>query len=149
MEEKIGLYLLDNSNNVIKEIYFRRPKSFSELKNNINLNFKEITKNYIIFHLSENNNEIIINNDNEYKLSKNILFIREIQSDNIDKSIFQINYDKLSESKQEILDEQYNCFICNEQVKKEKPLFCKYVKKYFIKNAWNHGQKRGNHKKKN
>ena len=133
MEEKIGLYLLDNSNNVIKEIYFRRPKSFSELKNNINLNFKEITKNYIIFHLSENNNEIIINNDNENKLSKNILFIREIQSDNIDKSIFQINYDKLSESKQEILDEQYNCFICNEQVKKEKPLFCYICQKIFHK----------------
>ena len=133
MEEQIGLYLLDNSNNIIKEIYFQKPKSFSELKDNINKNFKEITKNYIIFHLSENNKEEIINNDEEYKLSKDILFIHEIKSDNIDKSIFEINYDKLSESKQEILDEKYNCFICNEQIKKENPLFCYECQKIFHK----------------
>ena len=38
--------------------------------------------------------------------------------------MYESNYDKLSESKQNILDEKYNCNICEEDIKEEKPLLC-------------------------
>ena len=44
-----------------------------------------------------------------------------------------MNYDKLSESKQEILDEKYHCYICNEQIKNEKTLLCYKCQKIFHK----------------
>ena len=52
------------------------------------------------------NNKIIINKEDKYKLIKDIKFIKEINNDDLDKSIFSINYNKLSESKKDILDEK-------------------------------------------
>ena len=120
MSEKINLCLLDNLNNIIEEIYIIKPRMLSELFDIITKNFKNLSENYNIFYLSENNNERIINNDNEYKLSNEILFIREIIIENMEKSMFENNYNKLSQSKQEILDKKYNCLLCNENIKKEK-----------------------------
>ena len=40
------------------------------------------------------------------KKIKDIIFIKELNNDNLEKSIFSINYNKLSESKQDILDEK-------------------------------------------
>ena len=122
MEELVGLFLLDTSNNIIEEDYIRKPKSFSQLLDYVPKTFKGITEYYNIFYLSNNNEEIFINNDKDYQLSKDILFIRDLKNDYFNKSLFEINYDKLSESKQELLDEKYNCYICNEQIKNEKPL---------------------------
>ena len=133
MSEKINLCLLDNLNNIIGEIYIIKPRMLSELFDIITKNFKNLSENYNIFYLSENNNEIIINNDNEYKLSNEILFIREIIIENMEKSMFENNYNKLSQSKQELLDEKYNCLLCNENIKKEKPLFCYKCQKIFHK----------------
>ena len=133
MEEKVGLFLLDTSNNIIEEDYIRKPESFSQLLNYIPKKFKELTQNYNIFYLSDNNKEIIINNDKDYKLSKGILFIREVKNDYFNKSLFEMNYEKLSESKKEILDEKYNCYICNEKIKNEKPLLCYKCQKIFHK----------------
>ena len=120
MSEKINLCLLDNLNNIIEEIYIIKPRMLSELFDIITKNFKNLSENYNIFYLSKNNNERIINNDNEYKLSNEILFIREIIIENMEKSMFENNYNKLSQSKQEILDKKYNCLLCNENIKKEK-----------------------------
>ena len=133
MSDKIDLYLLDNLNNITEENNIIKPMMFSELLDIISKNFKNLPEYYNIFYLSENNNEIIINNDDEYKLSKDILFIREIKIENMEKSMFGKNYDKLSQSKQEILDEKYNCLMCNENIKKEKPLFCYKCQKIFHK----------------
>ena len=135
MEEQVGLYLLDDSNNIIEEANLRKPEKFSKLLNFIPKKFKNLKAHFNIFYLSENNEEMIINNNEEYQLSKNILFIREIKNDYIilSKSIFEINYDKLSESKQDILDEKYNCYICSEQIKKEKPFLCYKCQKIFHK----------------
>ena len=135
MDEQVGLYLLDDSNNIIEEANLRKPETFSKLLNLIPKKFKNLKAHFNIFYLSENNEEMIINNNGEYQLSKNILFIREIKNDymNLSKSIFEINYDKLSESKQDILDEKYNCYICSEQIKKEKPFLCYKCQKIFHK----------------
>jgi len=81
MEEHVGLFLLDTSNNIIEEDYIRKPESFSQLLNYIPKKFKELNQNYNIFYLSDNNKEIIINNDKDYKSSKYILFIRDVKND--------------------------------------------------------------------
>ena len=43
---------------------------------------------------------------------------------NLKQSLFERNYNQLSESKRDILDEKYSCFICQQIIKKEAPLFC-------------------------
>ena len=133
MSDKIYLCLLDNLNNIVEESYIIKPMMFPELLDIIPKKFKNLSEYYNIFFLSENNNEIIINNDDEYKLSNDILFIREFKIENMKKSMFEKNYNKLSQSKQEILDEKYNCLLCNENIKKEKPLFCYKCQKIFHK----------------
>jgi len=44
-----------------------------------------------------------------------------------------MKYDKFSELKQEILDEKYNCYIFNKQIKPEKLLLWYKYKKIFHK----------------
>ena len=132
MSEKMDLFLLNELNNIIEEKNFNRPKSFQELKNLINKNFNNITQSYIIFYQSKENKEIEINNNEDYKsCSNDILFIRNIEPNNIDQSLFAINYNKLSESKKERLDEKYTCFICCDNIKNENPYFCYICQKIF------------------
>ena len=45
-------------------------------------------------------------------------------SKNLKQSLFERNYNQLSESKRDILDEKYSCFICQQIIKKEASLFC-------------------------
>ena len=122
---KLNIFILDNLNNEKEEIIINKPKTYQELlKFLINKN-----KLYEIFIYDNDNNKIIINDEDKYKLIKDIIFIKEV--DNLDKSIFSINYDKLSESRQEILDEKYNCNICSIIIKNEKPYLCYKCQKIF------------------
>ena len=131
MSEKIDIILLDNLNNAIQEINLVKPKSYEdlliELKNKVNL-----PNNFMIFQ-QENNNQIIIDNNEKYQLIKEILFIREKKINNsyLEQSLFEINYNNLSESKQDILDEKYDCYICESIIKKEAPLFCYQCQKIY------------------
>jgi hypothetical protein len=132
MEEKLDLLLLDNSNNLIEERNIPKPKTYSELKIIIKNNFTKLPEYYQIFYRDEYNFKKIINNEDEYKFSKDILFINELENkDNIKESMYELNYDKLSESKQDILDEKYNCFLCLTAIKNEKPYFCYICQKIF------------------
>ena len=144
MEEKVDLLLIllfDNSNNLIEERYIPKPKTFNDLQMMIKYCFTKLPTDYQIFYTNEFNFKIVINNDEEYKQSKDILFINEIkQDDNKKESMFESDYNKLSESKQEILDEKYNCSICDENIKTEKPLLCYRCQKLFHKKClhnWN------------
>ena len=47
------------------------------------------------------------------------------------QSNFDINYNKLSESKKEIIDDQFGCLICAKSVKNEKPLLCYNCQKIY------------------
>ena len=142
MEEKIDLLLLDNSNNLIEERNVPKPKTYGELKLIIKNNFTRLPEYYQIYYSDEFNFKKIINNDEEYKQSKDILFINELKNnEQIKESIYELNYDKLSESKQDILDERYNCNICQVNIKQEeKPLLCYRCQKLFHKKClenWN------------
>ena len=140
MENKLRISLVDEMNNIIEEISHIRPYNFDELIIIIKKNFKNLPKYFNIYY-KENDQEITINNDEEYQLSKDILYIKEIKdlSKSTD-SLFSLNYKKLSESQQEELDEKYNCIICDMNIKNESPLLCYQCQKIFHKKClddWN------------
>ena len=131
MSGKIEIFLLDQSNNLIEEINIIKPKTYEILNVTLKNNLKKLPEFFTLFYPSANNREIEIHNDEEYQLLKDTLFIRQIEKVDLGKSIFDIAYDKLDESKRDILDEKYNCFICQENIKHENPLFCYICQKIF------------------
>ena len=140
--DNINLFLLDDSHNLIEEKNIPKPKTYNELKLIINNIFIRPLNNYQIFYYNIYNLQKIITNDEEYKQSKDILFINELKEKEKPKeSMYESNYDKLSESKQDILDERYNCNICQEIFKEEEqPLLCYRCQKLFHKKCledWN------------
>ena len=133
MVDKICLFLIDDSNIILKTFNIIKPNSFNDLLKSIENLFKIPIEDYEIFYYLDKLKETKINNDEKYKSSKNILFIRKIKQQSLTNSLFSINYNKLSESKQKILDEKYNCNICKDKIKNERPLFCYQCQKIFHK----------------
>ena len=134
MLDTLNIYLLDESNNIIFENNIEKPKTYEKLIDklkSLKKKFDILPENFIIFYKTENNNDLKISNNKEYKLIKDSLFIQKIEYKNLDQSVYQINYEKLSESKQDILDEKYNCFSCLTAIKNEKPYFCYICQKIF------------------
>ena len=113
MELKIDIILLDKSGNTIEQLNIKKPETYYEFLNIIKtkMNLPEYYKIYY----QNGNEKIIINNSDNYKLAKDILFIHECNS---------INYEELHGFEQELLDEKYNCIICKEKIKNNKQLMC-------------------------
>ena len=126
---KLNIFLLDNLSNTKEEIMINKPKTYQELLNQLSQRFKNIF--YELFIFDNFNNKIIINEEEKYEKIKEILFMQEIAKDDLGKSIFSLNYDKLAESKQEILDEKYNCLLCSIIIKNENPYLCYKCQKIF------------------
>ena len=131
MSGKINIFLLDKSNNLVEEISIIKPKTYELLNTSLKSNLKNLPEFFILFYFSSNNKEIEIYNNEDYQLLKDTLFIRQIEKIDLQKSIFEIAYNKLEESKKDIFDEKYNCFICAENIKHENPLFCYVCQKIF------------------
>lgn len=131
MSNNICIFLLDNSSNIIEEIAIKKPITYQQLLIAIKTKIKQLPQNFYIFSYHSNNKQIIINNNEKYKLSNNILFISQNQKDGLNSSIYSEIYNKLSDKEKEILDEKFNCFICDENIKEEKPLFCYICQKIF------------------
>lgn len=131
MSDQVYILLLDNLNNVIEKEKIQKPKTFEELLKILKNDFKKLADSFVIFYLSKNNEEKIINTEQNYVLSKDIIFIRNSDKKEIKQSIFSKIYSNLTESKQNLLDEKYSCFICSEFIKKEKPLFCYICQKIY------------------
>ena len=88
---KINIFILDNLDNLKEEMVINKPKTYQELLQLLNKN----NKFYEIFMYDNYNKKIIINNDDKYKKIEDIIFVKEIEIDNLEKSIFSLNYDKL------------------------------------------------------
>jgi len=127
----IDIFILDNLNNIKEKINMIRPKTYQALLDQINHKYINSPKNYEIYILDKNNKEIKINNEDNYKLIKDKLYVREINNDNIEKSLFSVNLNKLSESKKDIFYEKFNCIVCTEQIKNENPYLCYGCQKIF------------------
>ena len=127
----IDIYLLDNLNNTKEEVNICKPNTYQELLNQMKQKFKTLPEQFDIFIYNENNKQILIDNEEKYKSTNNMLFIREKKKINLEQSLFQINYNKLPESKQEKLDEKYNCILCAIIIKKENPYLCYKCQKIF------------------
>ena len=120
---KLYLFLLDEENNKKVEIELAKPNNFQQLLNVLRQKINYVPEQYDIFIIDSNNREIKITNEGNYALIQDILFIREIDRDRLEKSLFEINLEKLSISKQNILKDKYVCSICMEIIKNENPLF--------------------------
>ena len=128
---KIDIFLLDNSNNTKDEINIIKPDNYKELLKQISQKMKYMPKYYEIFIFDKNNKEIKIINDRTYNKIVDILFIREIDKNILEQSLFEINYNILSESRQEKLDDIYNCILCTTLIKNENPYLCYKCQKIF------------------
>ena len=140
------IILLDNFNNSIKLINIMKSNDYLELLTEIR-NIPNLPENYEIFLVDEMNQKIIIDNDEKFNLINDVLFVGPKNRRVLESSLFAINYDLLSESKQEILDLKYNCLLCTLIIKNEKPYFCYKCQKIFheqcLKN-WDQKRKSAN-----
>ena len=127
---KVDIFLLDNSSVTIEEISIMKPKTYKELLIRLRKKMKALPEYYEIF-IYIDNKEIIINNEDTYKITEDILFIREFDKNILKQSLFEKGYNKLSDSNKEILEEKYNCNICSILIKKEKPYLCYKCQKIF------------------
>ena len=121
---KIDIFLLDNLNNTKNEVGMIKPNSYQELLNQLGKKIKNLPKYYEIYIIGKNNEEIKINNEETYKNIEDFLFIREIDKDVLDESLYAMNYKILSESQQDKLDEKFNCILCSMVIKNENPYLC-------------------------
>ena len=127
----MNIVLLDSSNNTKEVKNIIKPKTYQALLEQLKQKFPKIQKSYELYILDERNKEIIIDDEEKYKIIEDIIFIREIDENNLEQSLYEINYNKLSESKQIILDEKYNCILCSIIIKNENPYLCYKCQKIF------------------
>ena len=122
---KLHIFFLDVMNNIQEEKNINKPISYQDLLKQIEHEFKNLPENIQIFYLSENNQEIDIDDEQQYKLMiDDIIFIRVIDINMAQKTVFERNYNILPKNKQNILDEKYNCTFCLEIIKNENPYLC-------------------------
>ena len=87
---ELNLIRLDSSYSKKEEIQMKKPKSFKELKEFLEQKLN-ISPEYVdIFSFNEKNEEIRINNENNYKKIKDIIFILEINEEQLDQSSIEI-----------------------------------------------------------
>lgn len=130
MSEQLKIVLLDNfNNNIIEEKSIKKPQTYNQLIIEIKNNFKYLPDSFNISFPSSDS-EIEIHSNEEYQWSKDVIFIHLAGIS--DNSIFEINYNKLTDSCKDLLDCQaYVCLICSDIIKNEKPLFCYTCQKIF------------------
>ena len=131
MDEKLYLIVLDLSGITIEVTKIKKPKTFDKLKVSIKYELKNVPNNYQIFYQKDGKNIEIVNDDETYLKSKDILFVKEV-----DKLKPDLSLEKFSSSKREILEDRYSCVICkdddeNEDEDKGKMLLCYQCQKVF------------------
>ena len=128
---QLEIFLLDKLNNAKSEFNITKPKSYQDLLKQLRQNLTNISEYFEIYIIDKNNKEIKIDNEENYSKIQDILFIRPIDKSILEQSLFQRNFEKLSESNQDILSEKFNCSICTNIIKKENPYLCYKCQKIF------------------
>ena len=83
-----------------------------------------------------------IENKNNYLKTK---MSKKFAKNNIAQSVFEKNFNQISDSKKEILIQKYNCCICLEIIKHENPFLCYECQKIFHHSCLNHWDERQKH----
>ena len=117
MEDIINIIFFSKTDDLIEEIQIEKPETYSDLLNNLKKKFIKYLPKYYEIYFFHNNKNIILNNNENYKLVKNSIFIYEVN--NLDESTFS-----LSKSEQNIIDDKYTCNICKSKIKEDRPLLC-------------------------
>ena len=136
MDEKLHLIVLDLSGITIEVTKIKKPKTFDKLKISIKYELKNVPNNYQIFYQKDGKNIEIVNDDETYLKSKDILFVKEV-----DKSKPNLLLEKYSSSKREILEIDmavpYAKIMMKMKKKKIKERFycVTSAKKYFMNDA--------------
>ena len=146
---RINIFLVDNLNNIKEEKNIIKPRTYRDLTIQLKQNLNNMPDYYEIYLLDKNNKKININNEEIYKKIEDVLFIKGINKDILEQSMFEINYDKLSESKQNILDQKYNCQICSMLIKNENPYLCYKCQNIFHEKCLKEWDKKCKEKNKN
>ena len=129
MTETIDIIIFDEANEIIDKSLIQKPKNYEQLLIRLKNLFPNFPKKFKIFYYSSDNNEIEVNNEEGYKSIKDILYIKKLKS--VAESIFTTNYNKIDNSIKEIINKKYNCLICSQLIKREKPYICNNCQKIF------------------
>lgn len=126
MNGNLRVYFLDNqNNNIFDEQTIVKPLTYEDLLDSIRESIIEVPDSFKIFYYTNNNNLKIIQNNDDYKLINDLIFIVDSNNDNlVENQSFEMIYNQLSESKRDIYDTKYNCKICESLINNEIPYFC-------------------------
>ena len=129
----IDIFLLDNSNNTIEAISIDRPDTYQGLITALKNNLHNLPNSYTIYFPLANDIEFIIDSDEKYSKSQDILFVRQINKSHssLNQSLFTKNFNKLTQVKKDKIVQKYTCSICSEIIKKDTPLFCYLCQKMY------------------
>ena len=128
---RLEIILLDDLNSRKDEVSIIKPKTYEELVDQLGNAIKNIPEYYEFYIIDKTSEEIKIDNEDKYKNVEDILFIREVNPDMKQDSLFSMNYKILSESQQDKLDEKFNCILCAMIIKNENPYLCYRCQKIF------------------
>ena len=128
MYSKLLLIQLDQNMNQINEKSIKRPTSYKDLTKFVIKKFK--INSFIMYYFDETDKEINITNDEDFKKSGDLIFIAD--EDNLTKSVYERIYPDLSDSKKNVIDENYLCNLCLEKLT-ENPYFCYQCSKRICK----------------
>ena len=120
----LEVFLFDKFNNSQAECSIIKPYSYQDLLIQLRQKFPNIPEYFELFIIDINNKEIKIDSQEKYSEIQDVLFLRQVDKSALEKSLFQRNFEKLSESNQDILNEKFNCNICSIIIKNEKPYLC-------------------------
>ena len=128
---RIGIFLLDESNNIKEEINIIKPETYIDLLTHLDKKYKNLSEYYELFIISQNKKKIIINNEEAFSKIDDIIFIRNIDPNKINQSFISKNYNILPQTKIEQYEEKYNCILCSVIINNENPYLCYKCQKIF------------------
>ena len=102
MSANLNIIYLNESNNIYGGATIVKPKSYDKLIQKLQKLYPNFNEQYVLL-IIENGQEIIVDGDKQYSLIKNKIYLRKLGENNSQKSMYEVNYEKLSESNKSII----------------------------------------------